>query len=510
MAERRLPLSVTDDEGIEHAGEVLIASVWRPDLAPSPDAEFVIVLIEQPSESEPAVDDPRTVVCLPAAAVTLPKVAAEAGVAYGNGGALVRLPRRAAELFARGRLLAAHPISITASDIFNGSAARLDMLARERLAGARRAERYWRALDEALSLPRKPATGVRPDQLRGRLRKLLSKASVEGLAAEAIERLRVLVHSSASPERLWEAPGALVEDAALLRCLHECPGEAAELAPMRGYLDNAAVPDRSRQLRFDALATREQLSFVTLLSEPRRIESMRALFETFRSAYAATYMKHHQWHQLAASKVRRTLDEIAPTVAALHRLNTIRALGTPVGSRDLPTYERFLQEAEPCAEADIASALAESPRCPGCGIGLADMPAAEEVDLLRRRLQTALERQQSRLAGETVRRILSRGGERLEQFISIVQAADQAGLVQVLDDELLLFIRDLLEQPTAPTPEAAGLIEELALAYPTIGPGDIDDAVEAFRKMLAERLLAQRNGTDGASIRLAAKRRNGP
>ena len=50
------------------------------------------------------------------------------------------------------------------------------------------------------------------------------------------------------------------------------------------------------------------------------------------------------------------------------------------------------------------------------------------------------------LSSEAVRQILAaEKGERLERFLQVVQASDLTGLANVLDDELLAFLRELLE-----------------------------------------------------------------
>jgi hypothetical protein len=131
---------------------------------------------------------------------------------------------------------------------------------------------------------------------------------------------------------------------------------------------------------------------------------------------------------------------------------------------------------------------------------------SEEAEEVLRRLHAALAGQQARLASEAVRRILARGGERLDQFLQIVQASDLAGLAQVLDDELLAFLRELLSQPVSPTPEALDLFEELARAYPVVSEEQVDAVVHTLRQLLSEQLASQRaaDPSRAAAFRLAS------
>ncbi|MDZ4278831.1 MAG: hypothetical protein U1B78_06810, partial [Dehalococcoidia bacterium] len=149
MAERRLPLSVTDDDGIERRGDLVVTGAWRADLQPTADAEFAIVLLQEPlAPNDPAPSAGNVAVCTPASPVRLPAAVAESTVAYANDRtAPIRLSRDALESYARGKLLTPAGVSITPAEVFSNSGAgpRLDLLARALLSAGRRAERYWDA-----------------------------------------------------------------------------------------------------------------------------------------------------------------------------------------------------------------------------------------------------------------------------------------------------------------------------------------------------------------------------
>ncbi|MDP3768426.1 MAG: hypothetical protein Q8S13_10460, partial [Dehalococcoidia bacterium] len=282
---------------------------------------------------------------------------------------------------------------------------------------------------------------------------------------------------------------------------------AHELASMRDYLDAVKLATEAGELAADRAFTREQLSFVSLLSEPHQLAGMRATFDMFRTSYVSFYVKHHDAYWRAFSRLRTALKDAEPGARALERLNTLRALGRPVGEAELAAYERLSGGPRACAARTLAAQLSEQPRCRDCGIALGEVVPDEEVEAVVRGLGEALARQQARLASEAVRRILARGGERIEQFLQIAQASDQAGLTQVLDDDDLLdFLRELLAEPAAPTPEALDLFEELARAHPLVSAQQVDAVVETLRELLTERLAAQQS-TDSApsSFRLASE-----
>lgn len=489
MAERRLPFAVRDDEGVQRRGEVVIVPAWRDDVRPSADAAFTIVLCERPLSNGARVDTPHVALCAPAQRTRIDTTAGEERVAYvtsGNAARPFRLPKRALAAFADGALVTARPVTITAADVFaNGQ---LETLARALLDGAQTSERHWQALDAVLSWPDAPSQLSRAVALRTRLRQALKRMpAIPPFAAQAVERLRAIALGG-EPST---TPAALAEDAALLRCLAQQGDEAAGLASMRSYLAGALPAPHQRELVVDHASTRERLSYVTLLSEPQSLGGMQAAFETYRAAYASAYAAHHEAHRKACAAIAGALESARPVAQALERLNTLGALGRPLGRATLREYERLARDVAPCAREDVLDWLEESPRCPDCAIALGEEAPQERAGLLVAKLRDALEQQQARLANEAIRRILARGGERIELFLQIVQASDQAGLARVLDDELLSFLRELLAQPVAVTPDAVRLLDALTRAHPVVRADSVDAAAETLRALLAERAGAQ-------------------
>jgi len=359
-----------------------------------------------------------------------------------------------------------------------------------------------------LSWPHPPAQVRRTERVHARLRaeleKVLSLAS-DTLGAQALERLHK-ISADAPPDTVAPSPGTLAEDVAFLRSLTEQPEAALELAAMRAYLDGAPPGRDNADLAADHAFTREQLSFLTLLEQPHQLDSLRATFEMFRAGYIDAYVKYHHAFWKDAARLRAALDGALSAAQALARLNTLRALGPPLGEAALAAYERLTQQRSACSARGLAAALRERPACTECNLTLEDSPPSEETDQVLRGLQTALHRQQARLASEAVRRILARGGERLEQFLQVVQASDLAGLSQVLDDDLVSFLRELLSEPVAPTPEALGVFDALVRAYPVVSEEQIDALLDMLRQLLLEQLAARRTAepAEEPAFRLAS------
>ena len=505
MAERRLPFTVRDDDGVGRRGEIVIVRAWRPDLDLNPDAAFTIVLAQQPLDGA-ATLPPDVAVCAPASAVRLPALAAEPAATYDGASATLRLPAAALAAYRAGAVLAAGPLRVTPAQVFgeDGGRARLDALARELLSLARRGDRSWQDLAAVLFWPDHPPTLRRHDKVRARLEEVLQQAArttASGPASEALDRLSRVQRDGARAA----GPRAAV-DAALARCLIEHSEAAEGLITMRAYLDGIdAAPEGP--LTIDLAFTHEQLSFVTLLQQPHQLDGLRATFELFRTRYASAYARRHDAYWRDSARLLDELDAARPAVVALARLNALRALGGPVGEAALVAYAQLAGGRRGCDVDELPGRLRDRPRCPDCDLALDAVLPKDDSNRALRGIQAALHRQQSRLASEAVRRILARGGERIEQFLQIVQASDLAGLAQVLDDDLVCFLQELLAEPVAPTADALDLLEQIARAYPVVSDEQIDEVVRALRGLLQEHLAAQRDGDPAraATVRLASE-----
>lgn len=418
----------------------------------------------------------------------------------------LHLPRAAMAAYAGGHILAAGTIAVLPRDIFGGDPVhpRLNLLAQALL--KRRLEKgegeelesFWRALRSGLVAPRPLEAAPQGPEALARLRALVRRAerAMPSPAAPSMARALKRLRDSAEGGALrfgvrYDSPVELCEDVLLCRCLEQNIEGSQELAELREYLAGAVPPADPSELAADRTMTLEQLSFATLLSDPGRLESMRSTFQkVFHARYRGAYLEHHRRHWENAAALGSLLAEAQPAAEALTRLNTLRELGPAVGSSALAKYQRLRASLGVCPGAgELEDRLIERPICPACGLTLGDSPPQEYTQDVLRRLQRALGRQQARLASEAVRQILARrGGERIEQFLQVVQASDLTGLANVLDDDLLAFLRELLAPKAAP----ADVLEALSRAFPSVGEGNVQAVVEEFRRLLHGALENQR------------------
>lgn len=189
----------------------------------------------------------------------------------------------------------------------------------------------------------------------------------------------------------------------------------------------------------------------------------------------------------------------------MRRLNSIAELGPPVGQELLNEYEGLLAEVSPCPIKDKEVSVEEQPTCPNCRLVLTAEPPKEEVERFLRQLRQALKQQQRRLSSGAVRHILAKSGEkRIDQFIKVVQTSNLSPLVNVLDDELADFLRQLLQEAHIEI-EWRPTISELAQKFPSLEEGEIDAAAAEFAEALKKAFAKAKKEHPGKRVRLSFK-----
>lgn len=321
----------------------------------------------------------------------------------------------------------------------------------------------------------------------------------------AIAQAEDYLHVYALVEEEYAAPDALGEDISLCQRLARLRDMADEILAVKSYLDAAILGEDQRELDMDRVSILEQLTLENLVPNIHLWASVKALFDWFLSRYRALYLAHHnEYHQEMAS-FRLVLQDSRPEVDALRRLNSIAELGPPVGQELLNEYEGLLAEVSPCIITDREVSVEEQPVCSYCRLVLTTEPPRKKVERFLRRLEQALKQQQRRLSSGAVRHILAKSGEkRIDQFIKVVQTSNLSPLVNVLDDELADFLRQLLQEAHIEI-EWRPTISDLAQKFPSLEEGEIDAAAAEFAKALKKAFAKAKKEHPGKRVRLSFK-----
>jgi len=510
LAAQRCRVTVADAQGCEHCGQAIVSQDWHPQLGQLADDAFCIVILSEPPSGSLGPIAAGVAVCAPGEAVSGGLRLRETATAYKvrerealDGEETLILSARAITALASGQLLANPPLEISPADIFavGETAPRLELLAQALLA-QRGAQPYLHSLAIALAAPADAAPGARLAEL------LPALSQAVAVAQEKVSRFQDLLADmpriASAPEslaslceatttatfaatacRLCPSPSELAEDVYLCRALAENPNEARKAARMRRFLIEAVVPEGEPELAIDRTLALEEVCFATLVAEPHRWAAMRAAFDRFRQRYQGAYLKHHQQYHEGLLTVHAQLLDLVPHAQALRRLNTLRELGPPLGVEALAEYEEIPRRLRPCTVSPtLERELREAARCPVCGISMNDEPPWEDVQRLKRRLERALNQQLQRLSSKAVHQILAASSEaRVEQFIQLVQASQARSLADVLDDDLLGFLRRLLVEARVKS-LLSPVFAKLQEPIPDLSEEAVEDIAEAVARVI--------------------------
>ena len=464
-----LALKLADHSGRTRRGRAIFLAKFEDsaiNLDTAAGEEFRILILAEPPE-DPLVPPEGVVVSAP------PRQLPGAGSPRSRapkptGHTALPLTSDDLEALRQGRLYARAPLQVTAEEIFAGGKARLALLARDLLVSQALSD-YLNAIAIALGAPdpAKPATSERLRELRGLL-EASGSAHVSLGAAEAdaaIANVTELTSTTgpqellACAERLYLNKQALMEDIYLLRSLQQSPDEAKELLAIRRFLSWADVPAEWQELAADRSLLAEELTFVALVTEPQRFPLARAALERFRRRYVSAYYEYHSGYWLEMSRLHAALLEEHTHAEALRKINTLTQLGPPMGVGALAAFEELLAETSGCPlSAGGEDVAAAEGGCPACRLSPHLSPPAQSANEVVARIERACDKQVMRLSSHMVHLLIrGRGDTRLQLLLTM-----RAGLCDIMDDEVLGYLRSLLS-----TEESAPPAEEPAPRHPT-------------------------------------------
>ena len=463
-----LPLKLTDHSGRTRRGRVILlprSGDAAANLQPASGEEFRILILAEPPE-DPLVPPEGVVICAPARPLA-GKVSPRPPTS--KRARLSALPLTSLDLEAlrQGHLFTRAPLQVTAEELFAGGRARLAILARDLLLSQALSE-CLNAIAIALAAPG-PARPVEIERLQ-ELRGLLEVSGGGHFPREAAEAEAAIANvteltSTAGPEellacaeRLYPNKQALMEDIYLLRSLQQSPEEAAELLALRRFLSGAPVPAEWEELAADRALLTGELTFAALAAEPQRFPFARAALERFRCRYIKAYREQHTRYWGEMANLHAALSEERAHAEALRRLNTLTDLGPPMGSGAIAMFEELLAETSGCpSSAGAEDAAAAEGGCPACRLSLDQAPPTGRVEQVIARIERASDKQVARLTSHAARLIVrGRCDGRLPQLLPLLQGKC-AGLLDILDGEVLAYLRTVLSTETGPLPEAGAL-----------------------------------------------------
>jgi len=196
-------------------------------------------------------------------------------------------------------------------------------------------------------------------------------------------------------------------------------------------------------LKRDALAARTGID--TLLGNPGLWGSLEEGFEQLRREHASTYILHHDRYHQEAVELTATLDRLRRQVEALARFNDIPELDGPLAT-DMPRrFWDITGALRTCGQTEEDLSLDDAPFCQECRLPLGECIPRREVASVVHGTEGAMREYNRRLSSEGVRRILAHPNRaQHDKLIGLIQVSDLTNLANVLDEEVVDFLRGLI------------------------------------------------------------------
>jgi hypothetical protein len=275
-----------------------------------------------------------------------------------------------------------------------------------------------------------------------------------------------------------------------------------ELMGAAAYLRAACKIDPS--IEFDRTSLLSQIKFETLMANPHLIGARLDAFKQWKSRYAQAYRKGHAAHYDALEKVASDVAKLAPQVRGLVRLNSLAELGPPLPATatvaaDLLALEKAVWICPDAAEANVEGGNAVCPKC-----GWTPEVALPDASTLQTRVTNGIADRIQRFKDAAITAILQKaadGKPEIKTLLEVIAAADAGKLVELLTDELVEFIRKLLQEQNLAQVEVglSDILDEIG----AIDGERIDEAVDTFANRLRKKLKdAKANQAAGKRVRL--------
>jgi len=317
-------------------------------------------------------------------------------------------------------------------------------------------------------------------KLGGTVPKLVSEvfARLTGLTAStSCQEFDAAVRESYSTREAFAEAHAQYEKAKRLK------DRAFEVGQAYDYLRGACAMDTV--IEFEQKNLIGLIKFGNLLDNPGLIGARLDSFEQWKRRYIHAYRKAHRGYYDGLGAIAKSIDVLRPRVMALNRLNSIVELGPPLASTvnagsDLKQLEAATWICPDSAEPDVASSNALCPKCRWTSLCVLPQKDQERLD---QAVSQGLADRIQRLKDTSIAIILKKAADDnqradLKLLIEIIQIANADKLVEVITDDLVAFLRRLLQE--------ANIVQESVELGPIIqqiGAIEEDRIEEALSKL---------------------------
>ena len=270
-------------------------------------------------------------------------------------------------------------------------------------------------------------------------------------ALEVLDRRRPLCGVSDYRELHYEAqrgfggPPSLKEVLARYERVRLLIHLAPDIAWAKRYLALMSFGRMHMELALARDAISARIDPEGLLHDPSLWSSIEESFGQMSERYAIGYAAHHESYNQEALELSHRLERLAPQVNALAHFGKTPELGEPVGSEVPGLFKDLSDSLHVCLVDGDELDLGDVPYCQGCRLRMDQDIARRDAEVTFAALDRTMREYNRRLGSHSVRRTLAHPNkEQLDKFVTLVQVADPSALANVLDDEVVAFLRRFL------------------------------------------------------------------
>ncbi len=243
----------------------------------------------------------------------------------------------------------------------------------------------------------------------------------------------------------FRGPTGLDESLNLYRRLGQLAALAEVIAQVRTYLGYMSFRRSYQELLFERDSLQARIELESLIANPSLWGSIEEGFQRLRVRYVNVYVSHHARYQQEALELTHRLERFAVQIEALARFNEMPELGEPVGADVPELFKGVTDSFRTCPVEGGRLTLEAVPYCQTCLLPLDEDISRHDVEMLFGAVERAMREYNRRLGSYGVRQILAHPSrEQLDKFINLVQVADPSALANVLDDEVVEFLRQFM------------------------------------------------------------------
>jgi hypothetical protein len=246
-------------------------------------------------------------------------------------------------------------------------------------------------------------------------------------------------------QQRYGGPATLKDALALRDRLEQLAPAVTAISDARQYLSGVAFGPADGDLQLEHSAVSARIELTSLLENPSLWPSIEGRLGEFRSKYSGRYLTHHTRYYEQEREIGRRLERLAPQVAALARFNEMPELGEPIGVDARERLQVVVGSLRSCSTAADQIGLETSPRCQMCSLGLDEEAPRKEADAAMDGVEMAMREYSRVLGSHGARMVLANPtSAQLTKFVELVQVADPSALADVLNDDVVEFLRQFL------------------------------------------------------------------